>query len=323
MANPLSSWSPVHQKQLRATINSAKKDPDSYVVFDADNTIWKDDVTEGMMAWLEQKGVISLDGFADNLLPIPPKPMESVYGYYDRLCSQLGHSACYLWSAQAFQGVELNVMRSELKEMMATNDPMRVTCYHNDELTTIEIPVPKIFTAQVELIAELQKNDIDVWVVSASLEDLVRMVVSDPVFGILIPAEKVIGVNMLMHSPNGSVWASAQHRENGMVGDDYFTTDRLSGVLSHHIYAPATWYVGKVAAIQEWIHPHKRPMLVAGDSPNDFSMQFYANAKEGGTRLRIHRKDSHKKMLEEEKKKRSSSKNSLFDPKKGWLEVSF
>jgi hypothetical protein len=64
-------------------------------------------------------------------------------------------------------------------------------------------------------------------------------------------------------------------------------------------------------------------MLVAGDPPNDFYMQFYANAKAGGTRLRIHRKDSHKKKLEEEKKKRSSSKNSLFDPKKGWLEVSF
>jgi phosphoserine phosphatase len=258
MANPLSSWSPAHQKQLRSTIKAAQKDPDSFVVFDGDNTIWKHDVTEGMMAWLEQKGVITLDAFEDNLLPIAPKPMESVYGYYDRLCAQMGHSACYLWSAQAFQGVTLSVMRSELKAMMATSEPIRVTRYHQDKLTTIDVPVPTIFTEQVELISELQKNDIDVWVVSASLEELVRMVVSDPDFGVNIPPEKVIGVNMLIHSPDGSVWASAQHRQGGMMGADYFTEERLSGVLSHHIYAPATWYAGKVAAIQEWTHARCR-----------------------------------------------------------------
>ena len=64
------------------------------------------------------------------------------------------------------------------------------------------------------------------------------------------------------------------------------------------MYAPATWYAGKVAAIKEWIHPSQRPILVAGDSPNDFYMQFYANVEEGGVRVRIHRKDAHKEELE-------------------------
>ena len=149
------------------------------------------------------------------------------------------------------------------------------------------------------------------------------MVVSDPDFGLHIPPERVIGVNMLVQKNDGSVWSSAQHRMRGLKGDAYFAQERLQGVFTHHLYAPATWYAGKVAAIQEWIHPNIRPLLAAGDSPNDFYMQFYANATAGGTRLRIHRKDSHKKKLREEISKRTVSKDQNFDPEKGWLEVSF
>ena len=149
------------------------------------------------------------------------------------------------------------------------------------------------------------------------------MVASNPVFGINVPAEQVIGVNLLMEGADGNVWASAQHRERAMTGDTYFEEERLLSVVTHHLYAPGTWYAGKVAAIQEWIHPSQRPMLVAGDSPNDFYMQFYANAVEGGIRLRIHRKDAHKLQLQEEVQKRLMSKNATFDPQLGWLEVSF
>ena len=50
-------------------------------------------------------------------------------------------------------------------------------------------------------------------------------------------------------------------------------------------------------------------------------MQFYADASKGGTRLRIHRKDSHKKKLIEEIEKRKPATTSMFDPTIGWLEV--
>ena len=322
-ANPLSLWSPDHQQQLRSTIQKAKKQEKPFVVFDADNTIWKHDVTLGMMAWLEGRGVLSLQQYPQHLLVIPPKEKESVYGYYERLCVQMGDSTCYLWSAQAFQGVPLSVMRTEVKAMMATEKDMPVTIYKNGIQSIENVPVPKIFPTQIQLIHELQKNGIEVWVVSASLEELVRMIVSDSEFGINIPSAQVIGVNMLIQREDGTMWASAQHRIAGMKGADYFDEERMTGVLTHHLYAPATWYSGKVAAIQEWIHPNHRPMLVAGDSPNDFFMQFYSNASQGGTRLRIHRKDSHKRKLEVEKKKRERAKNSTFDPHLGWLEVSW
>ena len=60
-------------------------------------------------------------------------------------------------------------------------------------------------------------------------------------------------------------------------------------------------------------------MLVAGDSPNDFHMQFYAAA--AGVRLRIHLSDQHKNKLEEEKQRRSIPNSSDENVHSGWLEV--
>ena len=90
--------------------------------------------------------------------------------------------------------------------------------------------------------------------------------------------------------------------------------------LGTYPFAPLTWYAGKVAAILEWIDPSERPILVAGDSPNDFYMQFYAAAENDAIRLRIHRKDRHKRVLAIEKMKREKG-NANPDPEKGWIEV--
>ena len=52
-----------------------------------------------------------------------------------------------------------------------------------------------------ELIAYLRANNVDVWIVSASLEEVVRMVASDPEYGLSIPPERVIGVNLMLKKP--------------------------------------------------------------------------------------------------------------------------
>ena len=75
-----------------------------------------------------------------------------------------------------------------------------------------------------------------------------------------------------------------------------------------------------LAAIQEWIDPTQRPILVAGDSPNDFYMQFYCDVESGGVRLRIHRKDSHKERLHQEISRRQNG-TANENPALGWLEV--
>ena len=168
----------------------------------------------------------------------------------------------------------------------------------------------------------MRKNNIEPWVVSASAEEIVRMIVSDPKYGLHIKPEHVIGVNLLLSYETGQVISSAEERKAGHIGKFYFSKERMQAILTHHFYAPATWYAGKVAAIKEWIHPSQRPLLVAGDSPNDFYMQFYANVEGGGLRLRIHRKNSHKNLLEQEIMLRKQGENNADPlPQEGWIEV--
>ncbi|MEC7984450.1 MAG: HAD family hydrolase [Myxococcota bacterium] len=318
----LSLWKSSARESLQKLIDRYR-DCDAFAVFDADNTLWKGDITESLLVWLEGRGLVSLDSFSEELLPVAPLPDETVYGYYARLCEDW-HEVGYLWSAQAFQGLSLASLRAEVIQMLQEVRPLRSSVYKNGKQEEVFVAVPKIYLPQVQLLRELRANGIGVWIVSASLEELVRMIVSDPVFGIGVPPERVVGVNMLLRFSDGSVYPSARDREQGQVGLDYYFSDvRMESVLTHHLLTPATWFQGKVSAIQTWIDPVKRPILAAGDSPNDFFMQFYVNAVQGGIRMRIHRKEKHRTQLKREIQRRQTVKSAHFDPHLGWLEVSF
>ncbi|HEY0316544.1 MAG TPA: hypothetical protein VGC28_09805, partial [Sphingomonas sp.] len=52
-------------------------------------------------------------------------------------------------------------------------------------------------------------------------------------------------------------------------------------ILTPTLWTPETWYEGKVAGIQAYIDPVRRPWLAAGDSRSDWPMLFYA----GGLRV--------------------------------------
>ena len=313
------------EKMLKAV--QKKKYENQFAVFDADNTLWEHDIAEGLLAWMEYRELISLSRMESSIFPLPPLPKENVFSYYKRLCNW-DHSICYLWSAQAFYGFTLAKLKMEVDAMMAYENPKGIPVLVRKEengLVRVEeifVPVPKIFQGQQDLLQELRQHNIEPWVVSASAEEIVRMVASDPKYGLHIKPENVIGVNLLLSYEDGHVVSSAEERKVGNVGSYYFSEERQQAVLTHHLYAPATWYAGKVAAIKEWIHPSQRPILVAGDSPNDFYMQFYANVEDGGVRVRIHRKDSHKEELELEISTRKNGENNADPlPEKGWVEV--
>ena len=318
----LSLWE-LDAREALGTLINRYQNSGAFAVFDADNTLWKGDITESLLVWLENRDLLTLDSFPETMLPVPPLPSETVYGYYHRLCEGW-HEVGYLWSAQAFQGFSLAVLHREMVAMLQSSQPLQSQFYREGVLQTVEIPIPKVFAAQVQLIQAMRSNGISVWVVSASIEELVRMFVSDPALGIGLAPENVIGVNMLLRFANGETYPSARDRESGLKGlDDYFSEERMKAVVTHHLYTPASWFQGKVMAIQKWIDPVQRPILAAGDSPNDFFMQFYVNAIEGGVRMRIHRKESHRIQLKQEIEDRISGRSAVFDPTLGWLEVSF
>jgi hypothetical protein len=135
---------------------------------------------------------------------------------------------------------------------------------------------------------------VEVYVVTAALEELVRLVVSDPAYGLGIPPENVIGVNLLLRGESGEISCGAMERAAGRKGVSwYFSPQRMREVLTHYLYTPASWYAGKLAAIKEYIHPDRRPILVAGDAPNDHFMLFYCDVEAGGRRLFVRRKEAY------------------------------
>ncbi|MCK9152643.1 hypothetical protein MXE27_11835, partial [Methanobacterium alcaliphilum] len=53
-------------------------------------------------------------------------------------------------------------------------------------------------TGQAELYNKLMENGIEVYVISAASEELVRMVASDPKYGYNVKPQNVIGVSLLL-----------------------------------------------------------------------------------------------------------------------------
>ena len=311
-------WSEHHQELISKAITTSKsRHTRSFAVFDADNTIWKHDITEGLLAWMCVQGRLSIQTLDNSILPISPRSGETLLSYYNFLCS-IDHSIGYLFAVQIFAGLSLSELRLFVKELMSQKNPIQAPVRKGYQW----IPIPKVFPAQRELIHTLQEQGVEVWIVSASLEEAVRMVASDALYGVHVPPERVIGVNLMMNSPDDdSFLVGPIERRQGRRGVEYFfSEERLRYRLSSVPYAPLTWYGGKVAAIMEWIDAVDRPLLVAGDSPNDFYMQFYAAADDDGIRLRIDTDPAHKKLLEA--RIRRHEKGSMYaSPRKGWLEV--
>ena len=314
----LSLWTLEEQQQILQSIHMAKQSDNvhvPYAVFDADNTLWKYDIAEGLLVWMASKNKIQLPAVGTesrDVYPVPLTSEDTLFGYYEKL-SAIDHSLAYLWSAQIFAGYNLATLRMEVQAMMASSESMVATLPNGQSK---QISPPKVYPAQQQLVQYLQQNGIEVWVVSASVEDIVRMVVSDPQYGLSIPPERVIGVNLALYDQEGQLHISAMDREEGKTGLGYFFgEERSTWVLGTYPFAPMTWYAGKVAAIQQWIHPAQRPILVAGDSPNDFYMQHYVE-RSYGIKLRIRIKESHTQALAEFQSRLSS------DPswKQRWVE---
>jgi len=314
----MTHWSTEHIAQIESAITQAKiGNPHPFAVFDADNTVWKHDLIEGLLGWMSANGSLSIE-FADpKIMPFPIREGETLMSYYDHLCD-IDHSVGYLFACQIFAGFTLQKLQQEIDDMMRHTDLIQAPMPHGK---TKALNVPALFPGQIELMHFLQEQGIEVWIVSASLEELVRMVASNPKYGLALAPQRVIGVNLMLHKPDGSVTVGALERTAGEIGLAYYLSpERLTWTMGTVPFAPLTWYGGKVAGILEWIDDAQRPILVAGDSPNDFYMQFHVAADEGGIRLRIHRSEKHRQALTDRQQHQETGNLNPM-PKDGWIEV--
>jgi HAD superfamily phosphoserine phosphatase-like hydrolase len=129
--------------------------------FDADGTLWDTDLGEAFFDFL----------ITHQKVPLPQDP----WNHYESLKAQHAPTA-YLWLAQICQGQNLSTIQQWVRES--------VQALH---------PVP-IFEPQKRLIEFLQKKEIDVYVVTASVKWAV-----EPGAALLgIPPDRVIGIETLV-----------------------------------------------------------------------------------------------------------------------------
>ena len=215
---------------------------------------------------------------------------ESLYSYYQRLCV-LDELLCYPWAAQVWAGFTLRELKGYVDELMAYNQTIPTKYWDGDEIVAHNVSTPKIFRGQTELYNALMANGIDVYVVSAAAEELVRMVASDPKYGYNVKPENVIGVStFLKNTTSGDLTTSRRQISDGV----YDQEANLDLVFGTYLNTPVPWFSGKWAAILTYIDEWKRPVLVAGDTPgSDGYMLFHGvDVEKGGIHLWVNKSAS-------------------------------
>ena len=92
------------------------------------------------------------------------------------------------------------------------------------------------------------------------------------------------------------------------------------------MWAPLPWYEGKQAAIHTYIHPWKKPILVAGDTPLSDGPMFLRgpDPDRGGLRLFVARKDSYRDhivQLQDEHASHQSAQAHPVTANRNWIIV--
>lgn len=322
-ATELKHWPEPAAKQLDALI-AANANKGAYAVFDMDNTSYRYDLEEALLPYLEMKGVLTREKLDPSLKLIPFKDVnghkESLNSYYYRLC-EVDDMVCYPWVAQVFSGFSLKELKGYVDEVMAYGKPIPSTYYDGDAVKSIEIQPPKVFAGQAELYNKLMENGIEVYVMTAAHEELVRMVAADPKYGYNVKPQNVIGVTTLLKDPKSGELTTARKQ---IAAGKYDPKANESLVVTPYLWTPATWMAGKQAAILTYIDQFKRPILVAGDTPSSDGYMLFNGTAESGIHLWVNRKAKYMDQLNGMMKKNAEAQAKLGQPvtaDKNWVIV--
>lgn len=312
----LAAWPAEAREQLEALI-SQHANQGEYAVFDMDNTSYQYDLTEALLPYLESKGVLTRDDLDPALKLIPFKDTaehrESLYSYYVRLC-EIDDLVCYPWIAQSFAGLSLKTLKKHVDDMLAGQQPVPVSYYDGDKVVQGSVRPPKPFSAMQTLYNRLQEQGIEVYVITAANEELVRMVAADPKYGYNVKPENVIGVNVLMKDEkSGKLDTSRfQIRRGSYDQKQNLETMRLTAYLVN----PMTWYEGKYGTIVGWIDQWRKPVLVAGDTAisDGYMLLNGTDMSKNGLRLWVDRKSSYTEQIATWREKSAQQQKALGLP---------
>ncbi|WP_300669141.1 HAD family phosphatase [Desulfoluna sp.] len=296
-----------------------------FAVFDCDNTIWYRDLEESLLPYMENKGLMSPETIDPSLKVIPFHPEDSLTSYAYRLYD-IDHKVGYPWIAQVFAGFTLEELKGHVDDLFALNgEKIPAKYWSGGSLVDFEVETPRIYPGMRELVNALQENGIEVYFISAALEELVRMVACDPQYGLNIKPENVIGVSTLLkdRTTEEITTARLQIKKGHFFDEIYPKQKHMAMELTPTLWSPNTMYFGKVWAIKDYIHPVNRPILAAGDSLNDHPMLFETEPF-GGIKLWINRKEKYWDATKEARKIRARQQREAWEypsANKRWMMV--
>jgi hypothetical protein len=150
---------------------------------------------------VENEGVLTRATMAPSLAVIPfddqPGRPETLHRYYQRLCD-LDDQISYPWASQIFAGFSLRELKHHLDDYLSDSQPIPVQSLVAGELQDTLVERPRLLHEQQALFQALMAHGIEVYVVSAASEELVRMVLADPRSGYGVSLQNVIGVSLLL-----------------------------------------------------------------------------------------------------------------------------
>jgi len=298
IASTLTHW-PAPAAHALARLIQAHAHSGAYAVFDADNTTYHHDLLGALLAFMEWRGVLTRDTMAPALALIPFRDSatrrESLNSYYQRL-GEIDDQVGYPWATQIFAGFTLREIRHHLDDMLASGAPIPAWQYAGDAVQDLFIDVPRMQRGPQQLFRALALHGIEVFIVSAASEEIVRMVVSDPRHGYHIKPQNVIGVSVLLRDRAAGTVTTARK----LIAQQRYAPEQLLELeFTTALWAPLPWYEGKQAAIHTYIHPWKKPILVAGDTPLSDGPMFLRgpDPDRGGLRLFVAREDRQREHI--------------------------
>ena len=178
---------------------------------------------------------------------------------YEAIGGSFSHDVAYPWVLYLFENMsvsEVQKLAKEANDFGIGNKLGKYVLESSDKLTGEAGKVSHQYKSGLRtqpetanLFHEFEKNGIKVYIVSASLEDIVKVFASNKSYGYNLSSDSVYGMRLEMN------------------GDKYVAEYK-------HGY-PQTQTKGKVEVINKYLKPKhggKDPLLVAGDSEGDVNM---------------------------------------------------
>lgn len=293
-AAELKHWPAEAAAKIEAAIK-ANAHKGEYAVFDMDQTTYRYDLLDPFLAYMDMKGLLNRDTMDPHckLIPFKDSPQfeggkENMTSYYWRLC-EMHDLISYPWASQIFAGFTLKELKKHLDDMLAMEEPViKRQVWDGDKVVTVELPIPKMFRGMQELYAMLRENGIEVYIMTAAHEEIVRMIASDPKYGYNIKPENVIGVTVLLKDPKTGELTNARMQ---VRDGNYDPAKNMDKVTTAFLTNPMTWFEGKQGSSIGYIDQFRTPIMSGGDSiESDTYMLESVDVAKGGVKIWINRK---------------------------------